>query len=141
MNTLLKYSLMILLMMVGSCAQQPGQPRFQQRLQSIVRSEGPPSTKNYQLELSIQRGQKTARYKLALNSGGVTTELIDRLVEKQYGMAPLTISLSATFSPFDEGGGEVQVNLNRSIMFKTKVAVQEHRQERRKGASRSWASH
>ena len=81
MNTILKCCLVILLITVGSYAQQPAQAHFQQRLQSVVRSEGPPSTKNYRLELSIQRGEKTARYKLTLNSGGVTTELIDRFAK------------------------------------------------------------
>ena len=123
MNTILKCCLMILLITVGSYAQQPAQPHFQQRLQSIVRSEGPPSTKNYRLELSIQRGEKTARYKLTLNSGGVTTELIDRFAEKVEGMAPVTMSLSVSLSPFEEGGAEAQVNLSRSVMFKTKVQV------------------
>jgi hypothetical protein len=125
MKTILTCCAMILLMTVGNFAQQPGQqPHFQQRLQSIIRAEGPPSTKNYQLELSIQRGEKTARYKVTLNSGAVSTELIDRLAEKHEGMAPITMSLSVTLSPMDEGAFEAQVNLNRAVMFKTKVQAQ-----------------
>jgi hypothetical protein len=124
MNTILKRCLMILLMTVGSHAQQPAQPHFQQRLQSIGRTDPPPSTENYRLEFSIQRGDKTARYKITLNGGGVNTELIDRFAEKHEGMAPITMSLSVTLSPIDEGAVEAQVNLNRSVMFKTKVQAQ-----------------
>ena len=78
----------------------------------------------HQLELAIQRGNKTARYKLTLNSGGVTTELMDRFAERQEGLPPQTMSLNAVLSPFDEGGGEVTLTLHRYITYKTKAQPQ-----------------
>ena len=83
-----------------------------------------PSTNNCQLELTIQRGNKSARYRLALNSGGLTTELMDRFAERQEGLPPQTISLNAVLSPFEEGGGEVTLTLNRYITYKTKAQPQ-----------------
>jgi hypothetical protein len=103
---------------------QSAQQQFQTRLNAVVRSEASVSTNNYQLELTISRGQKSARYKLTINGGSVSTELIDRLADKQEGTAPQTIGFSATFNPFESGGGEVQVNLNRYITYKSRAQVQ-----------------
>ncbi len=115
---------MILLMAMGTFAQQPAQPRFQNRLQSVVAQSGAPSTTNYQLELTIQRGEKAARYKMTLNGGSVSTELMDRFAERVEGGAPLTLSFNATLNPFEEGNGaEITIFLGRSIVFKTKSQV------------------
>jgi len=115
---------MVLLIAVGTFAQQPAQPRFQNRLNSIVAQNAAPSTRNYQLELTIQRGEKIARYKLTLNGGSVSTELMDRFAERVEGVAPFTLNFNATLTPFEEGaGGEVTIFLGRSIAFKTKVQV------------------
>jgi hypothetical protein len=128
MRTIFTISLAILLIPVGSFAQQQPQhqpqPRFQTRLQNIVRKDEATATKNYQLELTMQRGEKSARYKITLNSGSVSTELIDRLAERVEGSAPLTVNFNASLTPFDEGGGgEVAVSLGRSVAFKSKAQI------------------
>jgi hypothetical protein len=121
MKTILRTSAMILLISIGTFAQQPAQPRFQTRLQSVVPQNGALSTKNYQLELTIQRGEKMARYKVTLNGGSVSTELMDRFAERIEGAAPLTFNFNATLTPFEEGNGaEVTLFLGRSIVFKSK---------------------
>src|SRR3954467_8216420 len=109
MRTLLKNGLMILLIAVGTFAQgqpPPSGPRFPQPGgfgggYGVAQPAAKPSTNNYQLELAIQRSNKTARYKLTLNSGAVTTELMDRFAEHQEGLPPQTISLNVVFSPFE----------------------------------------
>src|SRR5437762_14067364 len=45
---------------------------------AAVPNAAPP---NYQLELEIKRGGKTARYKLALNGGSVSAELNDKTAD------------------------------------------------------------
>jgi hypothetical protein len=128
MRTILKCSLIILLMTIGSMAQQPLQPGTRIRQPSFYPpnegSAGKPATNNYQLELIIQKDQKTASYKVTLNGGSVNTELIDRSVEKPEGAAPQTITLNATLIPFEDGGGEVQLNLGRYVAYRTKAQVQ-----------------
>jgi hypothetical protein len=121
MKTILQSSAMILLIAVGTFAQQPAQPRFQTRLQSVVDQTGVPATKNYQLELTVQRGDKIGRYKLTLNGGSVNTELMDRFSERVEGFPPLTFSFNTTLTPFEEGNGaEANVFLTRSIAYKGK---------------------
>ena len=88
MKTILQSTAMILLIAVGSFAQPSVQPSVRTvpahrvGLQSLGSQSGPLSTKNYQLELTIQRGEKVARYKLTLNGGSVSTELMDRFAER-----------------------------------------------------------
>jgi hypothetical protein len=125
MKTILKCGVMILLMTLSSFAQQFNNPRLPHPgFSGLNENSWKPATNNYQLELMIQRGQKTASYKLTLNGGSVNTELIDRFAEKQEGGAPHTISFNASLVPFDEGGGEVQLNLGRYVTYKTKAPVQ-----------------
>jgi hypothetical protein len=88
-----------------------------------VNQSGTVPTKNYQLELTIQRGDKAAHYKLTLNSGSVNTELIDRFNETEEGAAPRTISFSLNLAPSDDGGGEAVVTINRFVPYKTKAEV------------------
>jgi len=135
MKTILQRSAMILLTAVGTFAQvQPplqsppiaprfGPPGTYGGGYGVAQPAAKPSTKNYQIELTIQRGDKTARYKLTLNSGSVNTELIDRFNETEDGGAPRTISFSLNLSPFDDGGGEAVVTINRLIPFKTKAEI------------------
>jgi|KBSMisStaDraftv2_1062788.scaffolds.fasta_scaffold4667481_1 hypothetical protein len=47
-----------------------------------------------------------------------------RFADHQEGLPPQTISLNVVFSPFDEGGGEVTLTLNRYIIYKTKPQPQ-----------------
>jgi hypothetical protein len=113
---------MILLIAVGSFAQQPAQPRFQTRLNTIAAQGAAPSTKNYQLELMIQRGEKVARYKMTLSAGSITTELMDRFTEHMEGAPPPTFALNASLTPFEDGaGGELAVSLNRNVAYKGKT--------------------
>lgn len=55
--------------------QQPSQAQqqFGTRLSQVVPRSETPREKNYQLELSITKGGKTARYRVALNGGQVST--------------------------------------------------------------------
>jgi len=130
MKTILRCTIPILLIAVSGFAQQP-QPQPGLRFPQSAPYGGyagiptaKPSSTNYQLELSVQRGDKTARYKLTLNGGSVMTELMDRFAEKQENAAPMTMSFSASLTPLDEGGGEVNVTLSRSVQYKTKTQVQ-----------------
>ena len=59
---------------------QAQQPKIGTRLHSVVNSSGKtvePQTINYQLELTISRAGKTARYRMAFNGGSVQTDLIE----------------------------------------------------------------
>jgi hypothetical protein len=102
-------------------AQQPG---VSTRLNSVVTTSSKssePQTKNYQLELTIARGGKTARYRIAFNSGSVQTDLIDKMAEQTENAEPKTMSFSTNLIPFDDGGGEATVFIGRSVPFATKV--------------------
>lgn len=121
MKMIRKCSLMVLLMTLGSLAQQPFPgARFPQPgvYPASGGNAGKPATNNYQLELIMQKGQKTASYKITLNGGSVNTELIDRITEKEEG-APQTISFYTSLTPFEEGGAEVQLNLGRYVVYKS----------------------
>jgi len=49
---------------------------------------------------------------------------MDRLAERLDSAAPPTMSFNATLSPFDEGGGEVNLSLSRYVLYKTRAPVQ-----------------
>lgn len=103
---------------------QAQQPNLGTRLHSVVNSSGKsiePQTKNYQLELTISRAGKTARYRMAFNGGSVQTDLIDKLAEESENAEPRTMSFSANLNPFDDGGGEATVFIGRAITYSTKA--------------------
>ena len=113
----------ILLGMLALTAQAQ-QPSVNTRLQSVVKSTGKsidPQIKNYQLELTIGRAGKTARYRMAFNGGSVQTDLIDKLAEQSESAAPRTMSFSLNLSPFEDGGGEATIFIGRALPYSTKV--------------------
>ena len=117
------YCVPVLVAVFATCFAQQPQPegsRFQQRLNTILAGpkQDPPS-KNYQIELQIERGGKVARYKVAVNSGSVSTELIDRLVEQEEGTLPRSLSFHASLTPMERDGAEVAVSLTRHLPFRT----------------------
>jgi len=112
--------LMSVAMMLTCEAQQPGR-QIRQQLTSVTSPPGEPQTKNYQLELTMARGGKTARYRMVFNGGQISTDLMDKLAEQSESVAPRTMSFSASLNPFDEGGGgEVQLFIGRTVSYVTK---------------------
>src|SRR4051812_2839027 len=117
MRTWLKSVLLISLFSLTCSAQQPPV-----RLSSPPARTEKPQTKNFQIELQMKRGDKTARYVVAFNGGQVTTDLIDKLSETNSVGVPRKISFSLSFNEFEDGdGGEVSIHLGRSLPYKTKV--------------------
>jgi hypothetical protein len=109
-------------LILASVDAQPNAPgeqhRFGTRLNQIVdRSENAP-TNNFQLELSIAREGKTAKYRVTLNGGQVSTEFVDKIAKTKGDM--LMISLQASLNPF-EGGAEASIFLGRPLAWKSKV--------------------
>ena len=109
---------------------------FQERFNTLLQDAqgkiiGTPSqTNNYQLELTMHRAGKSARYQIAFNGGKVSTDLLDRLSDQNTNSEPKTISFSVTFTPFGDGGGEASVFVGRNITFKTKTQGQEGKPDR-----------
>ncbi len=101
-------------------AQQP-QRSIRQAMPQFSQSGGEPQTKNYQLELTMARGGKTARYRMIFSGGQISTDLVDKLAAPSESVAPRTMSFSASLNQFDEGGGgELQLFIGRTIPFTTK---------------------
>ena len=97
----------------------PGQPgRFSTRLNQIVDRSDEAQTNNLQLELSITREGKTARYRVTLNGGQVSTEFVDKIAKGKGDV--LMINLQAGLNPF-EGGAEANIFLGRPYIWKSKV--------------------
>ena len=122
MKRLLLVGLMSAAVVLNGNAQQPTQQMRQPMPQpQFSHSGGEPQTKNYQLELTMARGGKTARYRMVFNGGQISTDLVDKLAEQSESVAPRTMSFPASLNPFDEGGGgEVQLFIGRTIPFMTK---------------------
>ena len=98
-------------------AQQPERGIRQRASQMVATSGQAPQTKNYQLELTMARGGKTARYRMVFSGGQISTDLVDKLAEGT-GMGARTMSFSASLNPFDEGGGgEVQLFIGRALPY------------------------
>lgn len=119
-----------LLLVLNSAAQQP-----QRRLHHIVQSPAPSSSelqeKNLQLELTMSRGDKSARYRMTFNGGQVTTDLMDKLSDQTTNSDPKTISFTASYVPFEDGGGgEVSIFIGRNITYRSKVAGQGNNPDR-----------
>lgn len=122
MKYLLSVAIFALLLAFNSAAQQR-----QQRLSQVVQipnSSAEPQEKNLQLELTMSRGGKTARYRMAFNGGQITTDLFDRLSEQATNAEPRTISFTASYVPFEDEGGEITVFVGRNITYRTKVPGQ-----------------
>lgn len=65
-------------------------------------------TNNYQVELTIVRDGKTARYRTTLNGGQVSREFVDKVAKGKGDV--LMISLQVSLMPF-EGGAEASIFL------------------------------
>ena len=115
------YAVLVSVAVVLTCeAQQPGRA-IRQSGPQVSQSSGEPQTKNYQLELTMVRSGKTARYRMVFNGGQISTDLVDKLAEPVEGVAPRTMSFSASLNPFDEGGGgEMQLFIGRAVPYLTK---------------------
>src|SRR5687767_11658668 len=112
--------LSMLILSGGAQTPQPGQPLQRQsvRLNQMVDRATDPETNNFQLELTIARGRRIARYRVTLNGGQVSTEFIDKLANSP-GDARI-INLQASLTPFD-GGAEASIFLGRPYAWKSKV--------------------
>ena len=115
-------ALFLALLITGPVAAQPdpaGQrQRFNTRLNQIVDRGDEPTTNNFQLELTITREGKTARYRVTLNGGQVNTEFVDKIAKGRADA--LMINLQASLSSF-EGGAEANIFLARPYAWKSKV--------------------
>ena len=101
-----------------SQSQSAAQPRFGVRLNQVVAHADDLQTNNLQIELSMDRDGKTARYRVTLSGGQVSTEFLDKLA-KSAGDA-LSINFQATLNPF-EGGAEASIFLGRPHAWKSKI--------------------
>lgn len=110
-------------MTVQCLAQQPGQSSgFRQRFNQIVQSVGGEAqTNNYQLELTMERGDEKASYRVAFNGGQVSTEFIDNLAKRGEDVEPLIISFSASMTRFEDSGGEALIFIGRNVPVRTKA--------------------
>jgi hypothetical protein len=108
--------------LVYDIAAQHPQPRLDQIVRSSTAAE--PQTKNLQLELFMSRADKSARYRMAFNGGQISTDLLDKLAEQGTNSEPKAINFTASYTPFEDGGGEVTVFVGRNIAFRTKTSGQ-----------------
>lgn len=117
-NLVMVFSLLIAAIAQPTPAPPGQQSRFNARLNQIVDRSDEPQTNNFQLELTITREGKTARYRVTLSGGQVSTEFVDKAAKGKGDV--LMINLQASLSPFD-GGAEASIFLGRPYAWKTKV--------------------
>ena len=120
MKTLI--AMAVLVLFTTSISAQQDQKQFQQRLNTIVQPGPQPpreiQTKNLQLELTIARAGKTARYLMTFNGGQIQTDLLDKLADPSTNAEPKFISFSATFTPFEDNGGELALFIGRTMNYR-----------------------
>lgn len=111
------------MMAVQCLAQQPGQSSgFRQRFNQIVQSVGGEAqTNNFQLEVTLERGEEKASYRIAFNGGQVSTEFIDQVAKRGEDLDPLIISFTASMTRFEESGGEAVISIVRNVPVRTKA--------------------
>ena len=91
-----------------------------------VSGMAPAPARNYQLQLEITRGGKTARYKLALNGGSVNADLNDKTADPVIGPDERTVRFNATLNPLpEEDGGELTISLSRTRAYKVRTGDKE----------------